>query len=238
VHEVPLVTPSGEVLGYVWHVKGSVSRAWHQEYWRWLDHLAFANYPGTGGQVIRIATKHLHNVFLLGRQNNRVLESVPLSNLEDEFLQMVSLIMNEQKKIIADYAASNQLLENPNVYWDSDMVQMTIGRILTVGFGDHYDLSVLLCDDSIWCNQPSSHLKTCGEDVQTATFTPSSAEESDAPVYVVWSTMIDNKRVELARIQTGPFDIHVQGHGLQKRSTHAVEVDIHTARQSGAIKAT
>ena len=89
-----------------------------------------------------------------------MLESVPLSNLEDEFLQMVSLIMNEQKKIIADYAASKQLLENPNVYWDSDMVQMTIGQISTVGFSDHDDLSVLLCDESVRWDQPSSHLKT------------------------------------------------------------------------------
>ena len=165
-----------------------------------------------------------------------MLESVPLSNLEDEFLQMVSLIMNEQKKIITDYAASKQLLENPNVYWDSNMVQMTIGRISTVGFSDHDDLSVLLCDDSVWCDRPSSHLKTRGEDVQTATFTPSNAEESEAPVYVVWSTMIDNKRVELARIQTGPFDFHLQGHLLQKQSTHAMEVDMHAARQLGAIK--
>jgi hypothetical protein len=144
-------------------------------------------------------------VFLLGRQNDQVLESIPLSNLEDKFLQMVSLIMNEQKQIIADYAASKQLLENPNVYWDSDMVQMTICHISTAGFSDHDDLSVLLCDDSIWCDRPSSHLKTHGEDVQTATFTPSNGEEREAPIFVVWSTMIDRKRVELARIQTGPL---------------------------------
>ena len=70
----------------------------------------------------------------MGRQNNCVLESIPLSTLEDEFLQMASSIMKEQKKIITGYAASKELVENPNVYWDSDMVQTTIGRVLTAGF--------------------------------------------------------------------------------------------------------
>lgn len=86
VREVPLVTPSGEVLGYVWHVKGAISLAWQAAYWSRIDELAFANYPGTGERVIRIAAKHVNNVFLLGRQNNRVLESVALSTLEEEFL--------------------------------------------------------------------------------------------------------------------------------------------------------
>jgi hypothetical protein len=146
--------------------------------------------------------------------------------------------MNEQKKIIGGYWASEQLLENPNVYWDSDMVQTIISLISTAGFGDHDDLSVLLCDDRITYNRPSTHLKVRGEDVQTATLTPSNGEESEAPVYVVWRTTINNTKVELARIQTGPFDFHLQGHLLQKRSTHAVEVDIDTVRQSGATKTT
>jgi hypothetical protein len=30
VKEVPLVTPSGKVLGYVWHVKGAISLAWQE----------------------------------------------------------------------------------------------------------------------------------------------------------------------------------------------------------------
>jgi hypothetical protein len=51
-----------------------------------VDELAFTNYPGTGERVIHIAAKNVHNVFLLGRQNDRVLESIPLSTLEDEFL--------------------------------------------------------------------------------------------------------------------------------------------------------
>jgi hypothetical protein len=28
VEEVPMKTPSGEVLGLVWHMKGAISRAW------------------------------------------------------------------------------------------------------------------------------------------------------------------------------------------------------------------
>jgi hypothetical protein len=116
------------------------------------------------------------------------------------------------------------------------MVQTTIGRVSTAGFGDHDDLSVLLCDDCVPFAKPSTHLKTRGEDVQTVTLTPSNGDESEAPVYVVWRTTINNKKVDLARIRTGPFDFHLQGHLLQKRSTHAVEVDIHTVRQSGAMK--
>jgi hypothetical protein len=78
-----------------------------------------------------------------------VLKTVTLSTLEEEFLKMAWLIMNEQRTIIAGYAASKQLLENPHVYWDSDMVQTTIGCVSTAGFSDHYDLSILLCDDCV-----------------------------------------------------------------------------------------
>jgi hypothetical protein len=151
---------------------------------------------------------------------------------------MASLIMKEQKKIIAGYAASKELLENPNVYWDSDMVQTTIGRVLTAGFGDHDDLSVLLCDDCVPNAKPSTHLKTHGEDVQTVTLTPSNGDDGKVPVCVIWRAMINEKKVELARIRTSPFDFHIQGHLLQRRSTHAVEVDVQTVRQSGAMKTT
>jgi hypothetical protein len=48
VEEVPLKTSSGEVLGFIWHVKGAISLAWQLNYWRRLDCLAFAKYPGTG----------------------------------------------------------------------------------------------------------------------------------------------------------------------------------------------
>jgi hypothetical protein len=80
---------------------------------------------------------------------------------------MASLIMKEQQNIIAGYAASKELLENPHVYWDLDMMETTIGRISTAGFGDHDDLSVFLCDDSVPNDRPSTHLKTRGEDVQS-----------------------------------------------------------------------
>ena len=152
MQEVPLKTPSGELLGFVWHVKGGISHDWQQNYWRRLDDIGFANYPGNGGHVIRIAAKDVRNVFLLGKQNDRVLQSVPLSDLEKEFLAMVSLIMNEQRNIIREYANSRGLCDNHHVYWDSDMVQTTIGCLPTAGYGDHDDLSVLLCDDQV-CNR-------------------------------------------------------------------------------------
>jgi hypothetical protein len=58
------------VLGLVWHVKGAISRAWQQNYWRRLDGLAFTKYPGLGERVIHIAAEDIDNVFLLGRQND------------------------------------------------------------------------------------------------------------------------------------------------------------------------
>jgi hypothetical protein len=238
VEEVPLKTPSGEVLGLVWHVKGAISRGWQQNYWRRLDGLAFAKYPGAGECIIRIAAEDIDNVFLLGRQNDRVLESVALSDLEIEFLKMVELVMDEQKKIIKMHVTSNALLENVNVYWKGDMVQTTIGRITSAGFGDHDDLSVLLCDDRVWARRASNDILMRGEDVQTATLVPSDAREDDVPVYVVWSTEINNKKVELARIRTGPFDFHFQGHLIQKRSMHAVKVETSAARMCGANKCT
>jgi hypothetical protein len=66
VHEVPLQTPNGKVLGFVWLVKGSISLHWQRNYWKRVDSLLFANYPGSGQRVIRIAAEQLHNVFLLG----------------------------------------------------------------------------------------------------------------------------------------------------------------------------
>jgi hypothetical protein len=167
-----------------------------------------------------------------------VLEAVPLASLEMEFLQMVALLMNEQNKIICAFASMNGFVDNPNVYWSGDMVQTTISHISTSGFGDHDDLSILLCDDSCSDSHPSSKLKTQGEDVQTVTLVPSDVDESKAPVSVIWSTMINDRKVELARVQTGPFDFHIQGHLMQKLSQHAVKVDIVAITQSGAEKST
>jgi hypothetical protein len=53
-----------------------------------------------------------------------------------------------------------------------------------------------------------------------------------------WGTIIENKKVELARGQTGPFDFHFQGHLLQKLSTHSVMVDIEMIRKSGGVEFT
>jgi hypothetical protein len=127
MNEVSLQSPSGFVLGFVWHLKGSISEEWQKRYWERLDCLPFARYQGTGERVICIASEQLDNVFLLGRSNNRVIEAVPISDLENEFLQMVGLVMEEQKKIIKAYATLNELQENPNVFWNGDMVQTTIG---------------------------------------------------------------------------------------------------------------
>jgi hypothetical protein len=51
------------------------------------------------------------------------LEAVPLLDLENEFLQMVALVMKEQNKTIQVYATLNGLKDNPNMFWKGDMVQ-------------------------------------------------------------------------------------------------------------------
>jgi hypothetical protein len=90
-----------------------------------------------------------------------VLEAAALTPLEQEFLQMVvALMMNEQNKIIRAFASLNGLIENHNVYWSGDMVQMTISHISMAGFADHDDLSILLCDDRGSTGRPTNCLKT------------------------------------------------------------------------------
>jgi hypothetical protein len=165
--------------------------------------MPFAAYPGTGERVIRIAAEQVDSVFLLGKMNDRVLKAVPLLDLENEFLQMVALVMKEQNKIIQAYATLNGLKENPNVFWKGDMVQTTIGQTLMAGYGDHDDLSILMCDDNIASFRATNYLKTRGEDVQTATLVISDANKSKAPVLVVWNSVVDNQKVVLAKVQTG-----------------------------------
>jgi hypothetical protein len=127
MNEVTLQSPSSVVYGFVWHLKGVISKEWQKRYCERLDRMPFATYPGTSERMIHIAAEQVDSVFFLGRSNNQVLEAVPLLDLENKFLQVVALVVKEHNKIIQAYATLNDLKENPNVFWKNDMVQTTIG---------------------------------------------------------------------------------------------------------------
>jgi hypothetical protein len=62
MNEVTLQSPSGVVYGFVWHLKGAISKEWQKRYWERLDRMPFAAYPGTGERVIRIAAEQVDSV--------------------------------------------------------------------------------------------------------------------------------------------------------------------------------
>ena len=124
------------------------------------------------------------------------------------------------------YASNNGLSENENVCWSGDMVQTMIRSIASASYGEHNDLSELLCDDAVTPKNPTNIMQVHGEqDVQMVTLVPSDVENnSTITINIVWYGYIDNKKVKVTRITTGAFDFHVQGQLLQKHTMHKVLV--------------
>jgi hypothetical protein len=106
------------------------------------------------------------------------------------------------------------------------------------GYGDHDNLSILMCNNNIASYRATNYLKTRGKNVQTATLVTLDANKSEVPLSVVWSSIVNNQKVVLAKVQTGPFNFHFQDHCLQKLSTHATIVDACTVKDLGAVKST
>jgi hypothetical protein len=179
-----------------------------------FNDLTFALSPPSDKRLIRIAGHPEGLFFILG---SHLIEGCGLSGIEDEILCMCKEFMKHLTPYLREHANNSNLVHNPDLEYNADLVQFTLASPTASAYALHNDVNVLICDNG------TDDLRYPAEQVVVVTLVIGDDWPPCVKVYLAFFK--EGEKDPVAKLPIPKDAWHIQLHNMQLLK-HQVIVDV------------